>query len=367
MNILIICRCLSIGGAERVAVSWANGLSELGHKVHIMADLSIPQTYTTNKDVSIIPLNPDLFKDAGMMCNVKTRIGFVKQVINVIDRHSIDIVIKVLYVNAIELLIARFLSKRKPPIVMTDHNAFERPDYAPMSRKLIFDKFWLNRCFDKVTVLTKRDKEITDAHGLKNVEVLYNPLFLSPNKNQLKHRKKNILAVGRIDSWKVKGFDTLIKAWSNLCYRYPEWNLKIIGKSSESSKKYLEELSGTCSQIEICSYTDDIATEYQKSEIFVLSSRYEGWGLVLVEAMSQGCACIACDFRGRQSEIIKNGISGLICRTDDIDDLANAIERLIVDTKTRSRLHHNAQEGLEDFSEHAVAMKLENIIKSVLG
>lgn len=366
MNILIICRCLSIGGAERVAASWANGLNRLGNKVYVMTDTSIQQTYELDSNIAVIPLPQELFQSTGWYRNIKLRLNFIKQVIHEVDINAIDVIIKVLYVNAIELLIAKYISKRKPPIIMTDHNAYERPECAPMSKKLKFNKFWLNRLFDKVTVLTKRDKEITDFHGLKNVEVLYNPLFQKPINHISGNKEKIVLAVGRIDSWHYKGFDILIKAWNKICPSYPNWRLIIVGKGSKANKDWLYSLSEYPDQIEIKDFTPNITEEFHKASIFVLSSRYEAWGLVLVEAMSQGCACIACDYMGRQSEIITNNIDGILCRPENEESLSNSLDTLIRNTDLRRSIRNRASGNLVRFSEYIVANQLFNIIKDIV-
>lgn len=366
MNILIICRCLSIGGAERVATCWSNGLNKLGHKIFILTDTTIPQTYFLEPEIKIISLPYGFYKSKGLIKNLLNRVYHIKQLKGIIDNNSIDAVIKIMHPFSIELLIAANLSIKKPSLIMTDHNAYERPMSIPMSRKLKFQKFWLNRLFDRVTVLTKRDKFITSNHNLHNVEVLYNPLSLKPFYDTEKVRNKTILAVGRMDSWYVKGYDVLIDAWNNICNKYPDWTLRIIGAGKDSSRKFLTSRSINTGQLELLQFTSDILKEYQKSEIFVLSSRYEGWGLVLVEAMSQGCACIACDFIGRQAEIINDNENGLLCAPDDVTSLANKIEILICNKELRNNLRKKAIESVEKFSENLIAKNMENIIKSTL-
>lgn len=365
MKILIICRCLGIGGAERVATSWANGLQNLNNSVYVLTDTSIPQTYHLANHIEILPLPNNLYKSSGIKQNFFNRYAYIKEVKKIIDEKSIDVIIKIMHVNAMELLLARKFSKRKPPIIMTDHNSYERPSSVPMSLTSKFQKFWLNRYFDKVTVLTQRDKEITDRHHLHNVEVLYNPVTLRPIENANIKRENIVLAVGRLDSWHVKGFDNLIKAWNIISKKYPEWKLKIVGNGKESTKKYLKSLSSNPKQLEIAEFNQNVEEEYRQAQIFVLSSRYEGWGLVLVEAMSQGCACIACDYCGRQSEIIDDHKNGILCKPDDVESLANNIDKLVSDSKLRSNLQHNAPKNIDTFSEENVALTLLKIIKSI--
>ncbi len=95
-------------------------------------------------------------------------------------------------------------------------------------------------------------------------------------------------------------------------------------------------------------------------------SRYEGWGLVLVEAMSQGCAVIACDYLGRQKEVVENGVNGMIIPVEDSNAIAESISNLIENDELRTRLQMAAPSSVERFSESDIAEKLESIIKDVI-
>ena len=142
----------------------------------------------------------------------------------------------------------------------------------------------------EVTVLTNRDKEIMDSKGFRNVEVLHNPLFLK-TADTVAGKDNVILAVGRIDAWNYKGFDLLINAWNKIFMKYPDWKLKIVGSGSDktfvisSNWHYPQGM-----RLNSALSRRKLRMNIRWPSIFVLSSRYEGWGLVLVEAMSQGCA-----------------------------------------------------------------------------
>lgn len=120
--------------------------------------------------------------------------------------------------------------------------------------------------------------------------------------------------------------------------------------------------------IEFLGFQKDIEKLYQEASIFVLSSRYEGFGLVLIEAMSQGCACVACDYKGRQREILSplqgdslkvNGYSdhgieatenGILCEPEDVEALAEAIKKMIEDDEYREGIRANAIERSKYYS-----------------
>lgn len=102
----------------------------------------------------------------------------------------------------------------KTHVIMTEHDSFERPPSAPMSKKESFCKFYLNRIYECVTVITQADKDYI-GNRLKHVEVMPNPLLLQPVKEILQ-KEKVIIAAGRLGVWHYKGFDLLIKAWGYL-------------------------------------------------------------------------------------------------------------------------------------------------------
>ena len=110
----------------------------------------------------------------------------------------------------------------------------------------------------------------------------------------------------------------------------------------------------------------DFLKLYQKASIFVLSSRYEGFGLVLIEAMSQGCACIACDYKGRQREIIQNDSQGLCCEPDDVDALAEAMRKMMTDDQYRESVRKNAVERSKYYSLENTIQRWEKLLDKVV-
>ena len=129
--------------------------------------------------------------------------------------------------------------------------------------------------------------------------------------------------------------------------------MQIAGTGSEESLQYLKQLckkNGVEDSVDFLGFRTDIEELYKQSEIFVLSSRYEGFGLVLIEAMSQGCACIACDYKGRQREIITDDSMGLCCEPDKVEALASNIKKMIEDEEYRKSVQMNAIERSKYYS-----------------
>lgn len=365
MRILILVSKLNGGGAERVASLWANGFVSRNHKVAI-AICAKDRHNEYPLDDSVIVYNIGKYKLARYLFyrNVFFGAYCYRKVIN---QFQPDVIIAVLPPNA--YYAKKALLGRHIPIINTEHNAFEKPPYLPINKNDSNHKFKWNKLYNHVTVITQADKDYI-ADRLRNVSVLPNPLAYTP-LNTIPKKKKTILAAGRFEVWHCKGFDILIKAWAKIASKYPEWELKIVGAvaSEKESFSYLSNLISKHhidSQVQLLSFSENIDKMYRESSIFVLSSRYEGFGMVLIEAMSQGCACIACDYKGRQSEIITRPEEGIICPVDDVDSLSLAIDKMISDDAYRKDVQYNSLKRAEYYSLENTMNRWDNILNSVV-
>ena len=309
MKICIVCPRLCHGGAERVAVSLANGFVQRGHEVMFFADLYEEQTYVLDDMVQVMNLVSQTNN------KLKKWGGAIRLLRRQLKKKRPDVIIGIMPLCSV---VAKLASIRMDiPLVATEHNSFERPAGVKFSIFERFYKFLIVKFFKKVTVLTDADKNLLGPIR-NNVVVMPNPLVIEPVKQ--KPAKRNvILAAGRVDNWHVKGFDVLIRAWGRvneqlkidngkLSSNGEPWKLVIAGVwRNPETRTYLDGIAKECEVLDKVEYTgfvENMQKLYAESSIFVLSSRYEGFGLVLIEAMSQGCACIACDYKGRQREII---------------------------------------------------------------
>ena len=355
MKVLFICPKLTDGGAERVCANIANGLRQRGHEISILTNLNVPITYDVDRGIVLYPKKV-----------AYRRFPSIKEFSNVFHVIKVirpDVIVSILYDSATFAKIASVLICRCP-VVASDHNVMERPTYAKFHYRQYLDKFIVNKYLDYLTVLTKADFKCIKGR-IKNVCVMHNPLELEPVR-EIPPKEKIVLAVGRLDYWQVKGFDILIKAWSEIVKNHSEWELHIVGSGSEQAMCYLKKISSDMNNIQFVPYKKEIIEEYRKAEIFVLSSRYEGWGLVLLEAMSQGCACVACDYKGRQTEIVKNEYNGLICKVDDPQELAIKVESLICDKEKRAYYQKNAIVSLDKYSIVRISEQWENLLIHII-
>lgn len=359
MKIFIVCNKLGGGGAERVAVLWANGFSQKKHQVYLITDLLEKVDYSVAEDVTLLQL---FFKASNKYRKYASAISLIRKYI---QTYSPDVIIGVMGVCS---LIAKLAAVgKKKPVIMTEHYAFERPEYAPLTFLEKMFKFYINRIYDCVTVLTEADKKAI-GNRLKRVYVMPNPLVISPCSGIVEKSNK-ILAVGRLNGWFVKGFDLLVKAWGLIAAENPEWTLEIAGTGNDQSFNFLYRLikeSRVANSVKLIGFQNDVESMYRESSIFVLSSRYEGFGLVLIEAMSQGCACIACDYGGRQREVIENDKIGILCHPDNVNELAQAMQKLISDKQYRETLQENALKQVRRYELIKIIEQWEELLTTVV-
>lgn len=358
MKIFIVCSRLSYGGAERVGVMLANGLS-VSHSVYLISNTLEKPTYEVKSSVQLLPLfssiSSKIDKWASTLPNIRK---YAKT-------YQPDVIIGIMETCSLVAKLATI--GLDIPVIMTEHNAFERPKNSPLTIWQIITKFYLNKLYCCVTILTEADKEFIGLR-LKNTVVMPNPLFLTPVINS-PVKDKIVLAAGRISDWHYKGFDILLKAWGTIAKQYPDWTLEIAGEGKKEDLELLQDIvrkSNVENQVKFLGYQKNIVDRYKQSAIFVLSSRYEGFGLVLIEAMSQGCACVACDFKGRQREIIRNDSEGLICVPDDVDALALAIKKMIGDEIYRQKVQEAAIERSKYYTMDKTIKRWEELLKKVV-
>lgn len=405
MKICIVCPRLCHGGAERVAVSLANGFVARGHEVVFFADLFEEQTYALDSAVliqNLVPQTNNKLKKWG---------GAIMMLRNRLKKDEPDVIIGIMSLCSV---VAKLATVRMGiPVIATEHDSYERPISAPMPFFIKLYKFFLCEMFSCVTVLTEADKIIV-GDRMRNVVVMENPLALEPIK-MFPQRKKIILASGRVDNWHYKGFDVLIRAFGKLVQDLRSkiqdegWKLVIAGVwRKPETRTYLDGIAKECGvldKIEYTGFVEDMQKLYAESSIFVLSSRYEAFGLVLIEAMSQGCACVACDYKGRQREILtpqgqgskfppslsraprlrdstasvddlrfkvqssNNKVeqceTGILCEPDDVESLAAGIQKMIEDDEYRESVRAKAIERSKYYSIENTMDRWEKLLTSV--
>lgn len=209
------------------------------------------------------------------------------------------------------------------------YRKFEKPFFPKVINGLI-SRLWVDslikqiKRLDRFVVLTKEDS--MNWPELSNMVVIPNFVFTnSIVRSDLS--SKRVIAVGRY-SWQ-KGFDLLIEAWKKVNALHVDWHLDIYGSGDNLKYQELADRLLLSSSVTCHKSVDNIYEKYAESSLFVLSSRYEGFGLVLVEAMGTGLPVVSFACPCGPRDIIEDGVSGYLVDNDDVQQLAERICFLI--------------------------------------
>jgi glycosyltransferase involved in cell wall biosynthesis len=233
--------------------------------------------------------------------------------------------------------------------------------------KKLFAKVWMNdltsnlKRLDRFVVLTEKDKEAWVE--LDNVCVIPNPLSFIP-QNISKLTEKRVIAVGRYCH--EKGYDLLLKAWQIVQNSIVDWRLEIYGEGDPSP--YDEMISSLNIDRHRCilhGRSSNIQDEFEKSSLAVCSSKFEGFGLVITEAMSCGLPVVSFDCPWGPRAIIQDGEDGLLVENGHVEKLAEALVMMIQHPEMRSKMAARAVENVQRFSIEKIADKWRSLFDSL--
>ena len=280
------------------------------------------------------------------------RPSYKRQLVDKINIGNYDAVIGVHAFLSLHLAsVRRHLNVRS--VIAWMHNSYdalfekENP-YLPGLKSFFANEM---RRLDGIVVLSKSDEELFRKNlGLESVTI-YNPLTLEP-RGRASLGYKKFLAIGRF-SPKHKGFDLLIKAFAVFARQNSDWTLEIVGEGEEGIiYRQLIIENKLEKRVKICPFTKDIQRHYAGASAYVLSSRWEGQPLVLVEAMAHGLPIVSSDLPVAK-ELLEGRDCGLFFRCCDIDDMARALG-LMASTDKWADMSENALKTSSHF-------KVENI------
>ncbi len=195
--------------------------------------------------------------------------------------------------------------------------------------------------------------------------VIENPVSLPP---AWENRRKGdqLTAVGRLTH--QKGFALLIRAFAKIADRFPSWNLVIWGEGEERlALEALIDEYGLSERISLPGVTQAPGLWVETADLFVLSSLYEGWGIVIVEAMAAGVPVVSFDCPFGPREVIRDRENGLLVPEGDVDALATALAEAIGDPELRTRLGAQAAYDAENYAVPEIAAQWTDLVIDVVA
>lgn len=216
---------------------------------------------------------------------------------------------------------------------------------------------------ERLVVLTDADKAAWEKAGCTNVTVIPNPCSLDGQKVSIKSAKsKTILAVGRLHE--QKGFDLLLQAWKPIEKTYSDWSLRIVGEGPKRAELEAQIESQGLKRVVLVGATNNVLDEYEAASIFVLSSRYEGLPLALIEAMWSGLPCIAFDCPQGPAELLAED-RGWLVPNGDIAELTAQIAYALSHPEEALKRAQKAQSFAQTtYSEAAIMPQWVQLIES---
>lgn len=218
------------------------------------------------------------------------------------------------------------------------------------------------RRLDNIVVLTESDRMAFASNLSLDSGVIYNPLTLRAS-GQASSQHRKFLSVGRFTPGH-KGFDILLKAFAQFAARESRWTLEIVGEGVEEvAMRELAATLGVTDRVKFCRFTPDIQRHYAGASVYVLSSRWEGQPLVLVEAMAHGLPVIASDIPVCRELLSGKGV-GMMFSTGDAHDLASCMERMAAATDWEAMSSRSLDLSTR-FSIGETVAKWEELMRSV--
>ena len=213
---------------------------------------------------------------------------------------------------------------------------------------------------DEFVVLSHASKK---EWKVKSCQVIPNPLWIESSTENLLDNKR-VISVGRQEF--VKGYDLLLPIWKKVIQKHPDWKLHIYSDYNPELKlnEWVQKLN---LDREVVFHEPTVAIEeaYAKASIYLMTSRHEGFGMVLLEAMACGLPCVAFDCPTGPAELIQNDCNGYLIQPFDLDAYAEKVISLIKDSELRRKFGENGQKNVQKYQLSVIMEKWHQLFSNL--
>ncbi|WP_428075306.1 glycosyltransferase family 4 protein [Candidatus Avelusimicrobium luingense] len=341
MRITCVIGNLGGGGAERMMTYLCGGLAVRGHQITLLTlDDTVPDFYTLPASVTRARVHLPSFRAAGIFGGMARLFKLTRA----LKETRPQVVISFMTISVLASCLLLHV-----PYIYADHLDVRHLTY---SRKWEILRNFLLRFAHSVTVLSRRDLQfLQENHPGWRAQVVYNPALV-PSKTEyarpafMKPGCNYVLAVGRLTS--QKGFDRLLPAWKTA--RKDGWRLAIIGGGEDEQKlKAQADKLGIATSVDFVPPQKEVFSAYVHAQILAMSSRAEGFPLVLLEAMALGVPAVSFNCTG-PDVIIRHDMDGILVPQDDVSAFSAALTDLMQDEQKRRAFGERAREVTQRFS-----------------
>ena len=373
MKLALVISSLGGGGAERVMTLLANAWVSGGNEVTLI-------TLASHR-MDRYPLDPAVRRVAldvagaspHALAAIRHNFVRIRALRRAIASFRPDAVISFIAESNVRVLIAA--AGLRVPVIVSERTFLNGHHMRGVWRVL---RRWSYPRAAAIVAQTHRCAGELQAVVSRQVDVIANPVLTGPACNLVAGPKdairpatrdagmRTLLAVGRLSP--EKGFDLLIQAFAQVAERHRDWNLVILGEGPlRADLAQAVAVHGLGGRISMPGFDANVRQAMRRSDLFVLSSRYEGFPNALLEAMSEGLACVSFDCDAGPRELIEHRKNGWLVRAGDAHAMATALDALMRDADLREQLGRRARAVSTTYSLSAILDQWNALVASVLS
>lgn len=342
------------GGTERVVVNLANSFRRHGHDVKVVSVNTVSGNafYTLDESVQLIHLGITLERNVLKRVSLGFR-NTVRRLKSILpDEPCILMGTDPITCYALALLQPKYPQHR---YIACEHMGLSiAKKYSLLARKCLYGRM------DAIVTLTSRDKQalVDGKVPHKRIAVIPNELSFFPNES-CDYNSKQILTVGKFDN--QKGYDLLLDYMIPLLSHYPDWKLVLVGQGEWRNmlQKRIDDAQ-LSHQIALHPPTKDIESYYLASSIYVMTSRYEGFPMVLLEARACGLPVVSVDCPSGPADILHEN-DGILVPMNDAVAFCSGLEKLMQNEAFRKYLGQNAKKDAVNYDSDSIFQQWQTL------